>query len=354
LAAANFGGSRHADLLVGVPHEDFGGLDAAGAAQVIYGSARGLTSARNKLFTQNSPGITSPAEAGDQFGWSMTAGDFGRSGYADAAIGSLEEAIGPLVEAGVVHILFGTAGGLTSSRSQMWSQNSRGVPGSAREADLFGWSLAAANFGRDSHDDLAVGVPFKSSSTKGAQFGTVIVLHGSDSGLTPAGGQAWSQDSPGIKEVAEGGDFFGISLAAANLGKTGHADLAVGVAEFIRNVSSGAVNVIYGSAKGLTPAGDQFWTQASPGLQGDSSQSARFGVSVAAGNFGRSRQADLAIGDPGVAVGNAESAGVVHTVYGSATGLTAAGNQLWSLATPNILGEPENFSGFGSNLLASP
>jgi hypothetical protein len=53
--------------------------------------------------------------------------------------------------------------GLTSSGSQMWSQNSRGVLGVAGVGESFGLSLADANFGRDGHADLAVGVTQDSS-----------------------------------------------------------------------------------------------------------------------------------------------------------------------------------------------
>ena len=118
------------------------------------------------------------------------------------AVSSPWEGIGKRPGAGVVHVLFGTAAGLTSSESQMWSQNSRGVPGTANGGEFAGHSLAAADFGRDGHDDLAIGIWGKSNSTKSA-FGAVLVLYGSHSGLGSAGSQAWSQDSRGIKGGAD-------------------------------------------------------------------------------------------------------------------------------------------------------
>jgi hypothetical protein len=356
LAAADFGGSAQDDLLVGVPGESVGRVNNAGAVQVLYGSAGGLSTAGNMLWTQNSPGIVSSAEESDRFGSSLTAGDFGKSGYADAAVGSHYEAIGRLDAAGVVHVLFGATTGLTSSGSQLWSQNSRGVPGVAREGELFGLSLVAAGFGGDSHDDLAIGVPFKSSSTK-EHSGAVIVLYGSDSGVTSAGSQLWTQNSPGIKGAGEDLDAFGDSLASGDLGKSMHADLVVGVpGEFIGDVGSGAVNVIYGSAAGLTSTGNQLWHPGSPGLQGNlvEAEQTGFGTSVAAGNFGRSGLVDLAIGAPGAQVGEIEEAGVIHAAYGSAAGLTAAGSQLWSRATPGILSGPDDRSEFGSLLFTKP
>jgi hypothetical protein len=98
---------------------------------VLYGSADGLTSSANEVWTQDSSGITSRAEEEDAFGFSAAPGDFGKSGYADVAVNSWQEDVGTLEDAGVVHVLFGSAAGLTSSGSQMWSQNSRGIPGVA-------------------------------------------------------------------------------------------------------------------------------------------------------------------------------------------------------------------------------
>jgi hypothetical protein len=43
----------------------------------------------------------------------------------------------------------------------------------------------------------------------------VNIIYGSGSGLTDAGNQFWSQDSPGIKGVAEEGDLFGFALSAS-------------------------------------------------------------------------------------------------------------------------------------------
>ena len=356
LAAANVGNSTHDDLLVGVPGEDVGRVADAGAVQVIYGSADGLTSAGNELWTQNSTGITSRAEKDDFFGCSVAAGDFGKNGYADVAISSCNEDIGKLADAGVVHVLFGSAAGLTSSGSQMWSQNSRRVPGVADKYDSFGSTLTAANFGRDGHADLAVGVPQMTVKRYNQSSGAVIVLYGSASGLTSAGSQLWSQDSPGIKGAVVVYDEFGASLAAADLGKSRHADLVVGVPD--EEEYSGVVNVIYGSAAGLTAAGDQLWSQASPSLEGDSNIFAGFGHAVAAGNFGKSGRADVAIGAPNYIPGEGEEEparpGVVHLIYGSATGLTGTGDQIWSRATPDILGEAANTDGFGWSLLALP
>ena len=67
----------------------------------------------------------------------------------------------------------------------------------------------------------------------------------------------------------------------------GYDDLAVGVPyEDVGAIANaGAVNVIYGSPNGLTPAGDQLWHQDSPGILGRAEANDRFGAALAAGDF---------------------------------------------------------------------
>ena len=65
--------------------------------------------------------------------------DFNGDGAADLAIG----APGENNEAGVVHVLYGSPGGLTASGSQLWSQDSPGIAGVAEASDVFGEALVA-------------------------------------------------------------------------------------------------------------------------------------------------------------------------------------------------------------------
>ena len=226
LAVADFGDSAHDDLLVGAPKESVGRAEEAGAVQILYGSPGGLSATGNRMWTQHSPGIASRAETMDYFGLSVAAGDVDGDGYSDAAVGTPAESLGSQTEAGVVHVLYGSAAGLTSLGSQLWSQNSPGVPGTVEFSDSFGTALAFADFDADDHDDLAVGVPFESIGRR--HGGAVNVIYGSASGLNAAGSQVWSQNSSGIRGSVQEYDSFGQSLAAADLGNGSSADLVVG------------------------------------------------------------------------------------------------------------------------------
>jgi hypothetical protein len=127
------------------------------------------------------------------------------------------------------------------------------------------------------------------------------VIYGSTRGLsaTATPDQFWSQNSPDVEGTPEFADDFGDSLAAGDFGGSTHADLAIGVPlEDASAAADGGVHVIHGSAGGLsaTATPDQFWGQDSPDIEGTAETSDEFGDSLAAGDFGGSTHADLAIG----------------------------------------------------------
>ena len=104
LSSADFDADGFADLVVGAPFEDLVTEDE-GAATVIYGSAEGLTPARVRTFTQDTPGIANHAGGGDQFGGSFGVGDLNGDGFSDLAIGAREESPDEEQEgAGAAHV----------------------------------------------------------------------------------------------------------------------------------------------------------------------------------------------------------------------------------------------------------
>ena len=375
--SSDFNGDGIDDLAVGVPGESVGGVSDAGAVNVLYGSPDGLTAAGNQFWHQNrvqaGVAIRGVSETPDNFGYALAAGDFNCDGVADLAVGAFRESVDGILIVGAVNVLYGTGGvfdGLTAAGNQFWNQNSvqGGVPilGAAEQLDFFGTSLAAGDFNGDGCADLAVGVP--GESVEGVtDAGAVNVLYGSPEGLTAAGNQLWHQNSVqggvAIEGVVEGSDNFGQALVAGDFNCDGVADLAVGVRdESVDGVfRAGAVNVLYGAARiGLTAEGNQFWNQNSVQggvpILGAAEQLDFFGTSLAAGDFNGDGCADLAVGVPGESVQGIEDAGAVNVLYGSAEGLTAAGNQFWAQNSVQggvaIEGVIENFDNFGIALAA--
>lgn len=351
----DFDGNGLADLAVGVPYEDVGSLEDAGAVQILYGSSTGLTATNNQSFTQDSSGIADAAEAEDRFGESLAMGDLNDDGFTDLVVGVPSETVADGREsAGAVHVLYGSASGLTSAGSQYLTQDTPGVDGGSEFGDQFGSALAIADFGGTPAADLAIGVPQEDLGSLDAG-GAVHILYGSAAGLTATNSQFLTQDTAGIPGGAEEDDRFGIELAAVDLGRTAQAELVVGVPlEDVGDAEdAGAVHVLYGTANGLTTVGSQMVTQNSNGLAGVAEASDRFGSTLAAADFGRSVHGDLAVAADHETVGSVSYAGAVHVLYGSANGLSTAGDQMFTESTSGVAGVAEDADLFGAELAAA-
>jgi disulfide bond formation protein DsbB len=351
---ADFNGDGYSDLAVSVAGEDIGSITDAGAVNVIYGSGSGLTSSGDQIWHQDRPGIEGACEAYDNFGSALATGDFNGDGYSDLAIGVSFEDVESITNAGVVNVIYGSASGLTSSGDQIWHQDSPGIEGACEAGDDFGSALTAGDFDHDGYADLAIGVSGEDVESI-TNAGAVNVIYGSASGLTSSGDQIWHQDSTGIEGACEAGDWFGGALAAGDFDHDGYADLAIGVSfEDVESITgAGAVNVIYGSASGLTSSGDQIWHQDSPGIEGACEAGDDFGGALTAGDFDHDGYADLAIGVAGESVGSITDAGAVNVIYGSASGLTSSGDQIWHQDSPGIEGACEAYDYFGGHALVT-
>ena len=351
--AGDFNGDGVADQAIGVPLEDVGSTADAGAVNVVYGSAGGLTQGGNQLFTQTDLGGGQAAESGDRFGAALASADFDQDGFADLAVGAPREDIGATVDTGTVNVLYGSGSGLTATGSQAFSQGSGGIADSAEAGDQLGASLAAGDLDGDADGDLAVGAPSESvGSIAGA--GAVNVIYGSGAGLAATGNQLFHQDSAGIVEVAESGDSFGAALASGDLNGDSRDDLAVGApSEAVTSVAgAGSVNVIHGSASGLTSSGNQVWSQNSAGIADAAESGDRMGAALASGNLNGDARDDLAIGVSSESIGSASGAGAVHAIYGAAAGLASAGSQFWSQNSTDVKDAAEANDRLGSALAA--
>ncbi|TAH38254.1 MAG: hypothetical protein EYC70_06425 [Planctomycetota bacterium] len=141
LGAGDFDGDGRDDLAVGVPEESFSGKRAAGIVQVLYGGLGGLSDAGNQLWSQDRPGILEQAEDRDRFGSTLLAGDFNGDGWEDLVVAAPQENLSGATGAGLVHVLYGGAIGLSSLGNQLWSQASPGVPDTPEALDGFGAAL---------------------------------------------------------------------------------------------------------------------------------------------------------------------------------------------------------------------
>ncbi|MFV8752728.1 hypothetical protein ACNOYE_19440 [Nannocystaceae bacterium ST9] len=293
LAFGDFDGDGYDDLAVGVAGEDVGSLDSAGAVNVIYGSASGLSSTSDQIWHGDSTGVTSydPTSI-DQFGFNVAVGDFDGDGFDDLAISAPGYDAGLVSGAGGVLILYGGSMGLSSSGHQLMHQGTSGIAGDGNDSlDGWGTSLVTGDFDCDGYEDLAVGAwKEEIAGYSGTDHGAVTVIYGSSGGLAATGSQWWHQ-GVGLIEGTVESDVFGGSLAAGNFDGDSSssidcADLAIGarVESVGTDAANGAVNIIYGGTGGLSDAGDQILYQGN-GLAGSVAAGGQVGSSLTVGRF---------------------------------------------------------------------
>ena len=254
LAAGYFSIDDYADLAIGVPFEDAGGVHAVGEVQVFYGDLAGFGRRLQDTFDQ--PAIGLSPETTDDFGLSLAGGDFDGDGCGDLAIGS-RKGVGPpggeVAGAGEVIVLYCENGAVSADSVQVWSQDSLGIGDQAEENDFFGFAVTAADFDGDGFDDLAVGVPgedFEGSSHM--DNGALHVVYGMATGLSAVDSQVHGSGVWGVGAV-EDNDNFGEVLATGDFDSDGVSDLVVGVpGENVGNdTDAGLVGVLTAQYRGL-------------------------------------------------------------------------------------------------------
>lgn len=312
LAAGDFNADGIDDLAVGVPREGLGGIfseySSAGAVQVFPGQwGTGLTTTGAIWLEEGATiqgyNISGSVGTSENFGWSLAVGDFNFDGADDLAVG----VPGENSQAGIAYVIMGWVGfGLTGRGSQVWSQDSAGIPDSRESSDQFGWSVAAGDWNDDGFDDLAIGAPSEKVGTV-TSAGTVHTLYGSINGITATGTQQFTQDTGSIQDVVEAGDFFGRSLASGDFDADGRDDLAIsamGEGLTATQFGAGVVHLLFGSSTGVTTTDNQLWSQNSRNVGGTAADQTYFGFALAAGDFDADGADDLAIGapydDPGI------------------------------------------------------
>ncbi|BCL30455.1 FG-GAP-like repeat-containing protein [Streptomyces aurantiacus] len=178
------------DVVVG---NDWGG----GNVKVALGSATGLSEDRVQTFNQDSPGFPGAEEEEDEIGGSVSVADVTGDGYADIALGIPGEDVGDIYDTGSVALVPGSASGATGAGTQVFHQNTAGIPGVAENSDEFGVTTALLDLNGDGHRDLAAG-----STAENEHNGAVWILNGTASGLTATSSFAFGAGDLGAPATA--------------------------------------------------------------------------------------------------------------------------------------------------------
>ncbi|OPG10704.1 hypothetical protein B1R27_01190 [Streptomyces sp. GKU 895] len=147
-AIGDFDKNGYGDIAVGLPDNN----DGKGIVSVWRGTSSGPSG--SMTYNQASSGVSGSPEAGDNFGYSVSAGDTNGDGYADLAVGVPQEDVDGKEDQGGVTVFRGGSGGLTGTRSTWIPQT---VLGPADSYASFGSAVRLRDLDRDGKADLTVG-----------------------------------------------------------------------------------------------------------------------------------------------------------------------------------------------------
>jgi hypothetical protein len=313
----------------------------------LHGSRTGLM-LRGRQFlagTAIGDGTLVPSSAGI-----MTAGDFNGDGLSDVVVATVKPSN---IEPTAICIAYGSPTGLVAGHHCL-AEGRDGVPGAPR-ANGFGTAFAVGDLNGDHRDDLAIGTPDATSN------GAVVVLYGSVDGLSAAGSTYLSAGASGVLGPRPHPASFAEQLTIGNITGSGaalivaatgqgnqdtgaprimvfpggpsgvrstaaqrfifdkgkpseiisgdfdgddHADLAVEEDSMLGPFkSAGQVNIMYGTAHGLTTRGQRVISPLSPALRFDplavkNPFALEFGISMGTMPTTGSPAASLIVGVP--------------------------------------------------------
>jgi hypothetical protein len=302
LAVGNFDHDAYDDLAIGAWlgfDWSFGVPKRSGAVYVAHGQDFGLLPWFGYRIAQDEVDIQEVAEAGDQFGRAVAAGDFNPDSYDDLAIGVPGEN-----NHGIVQIIFGSQWGLLFAENILWQP---GAVGQEPEAgDRFGFSFAVGDFDGDLYGDLAIGDPSEDlgAANEILNAGRIVFTFGSNSGFDLARTIAFDQGtlSPGDASASLTDELLGWSMAVGDFDGDGLDDLGVGHPndlDLAVGTNTGAVSVLMGAFGAQFGGRHRLLHPGWQGLPGEIQGGQSFGQALAAGDFDGDGYADLAIGDPG-------------------------------------------------------
>jgi hypothetical protein len=201
--AAGTDAAKKPFLVIGMPGEDG---TVANGGQVVY--VRGNAAVD---FNQNSGAISDDFQAGDLFGYAVTASSLG------FAISAPGETVGTAAYSGMVHLFSHNAGAAIPTQIAAWDQSSSGISGAAEAGDLYGADLSMVDYistsGGAARMMVAVGSPGEATGDNVA--GSSMVTWSAGTGVTEYKTLYQNTDND-PSDNGDPGDGFGTEVVMVN------------------------------------------------------------------------------------------------------------------------------------------
>ncbi|MBL8768018.1 MAG: FG-GAP repeat protein [Planctomycetes bacterium] len=354
LVAADFDGDGRCDLAIGVAESFTPFHEKSGAVHVLFGSKKGLRSARSRFLHFDVKGVPGSLGVYDdpngahwtKFGTSLAATDVDGDGRSELVVGTKMPYDADTFDCAFV--FKGTKKGLDLASAQIvpYDGDASSVHESVGTPTLFASDLDADGLG-----DLVFGCPEQSAADElGA--GTIHVFRGTAAGIDPTTHVQIDRGLVAVDGLAVQGAQFGRACVTGDFDGDGVPEFVVGAPgdPIAMHPSSGSVHHFSTGPALVSTTGDFTITQEDPGIAGMAFDIEQFGLQLATGDHDGDGFEDLVIAVPGENVGAGGYAGALHRIRGSAMGLVTAGSQFLTQADLGVTDGPESGDRFGSVL----
>ncbi|HET9518273.1 MAG TPA: FG-GAP-like repeat-containing protein [Actinoplanes sp.] len=301
--------------------------------------------------------------------WTRTS-DFNGDGFADLAVGAPGATVAGHAGAGYVAVIPGSRRGLEPAKKKIFSQATRGVPGSPAEYRWFGESLATADLNGDTYADLIVGTPRDTDTPDGiARPGSLTIFFGSKSGL---GRPQRILGKAGLGSAVTAADMNGdgrpevvATETPSNFGRVVRFTVAKKSFKAVRTATEpvyGLGGIAGGDVNGdgyddvvtlfRQVGGSQSFALFTGSKAGLSAEPASVhvhegGADLALGDLNRDGRADLVVGRP-VARFGIEATGEVYLFWGTQEGFAEEADRVINQDSAGVPETAEEYDQFGS------
>ncbi|MFC5151816.1 VCBS repeat-containing protein [Streptomyces amakusaensis] len=186
------------DIVVGETYKGEHGPDIPPGGKITYlpGSAKGPVDAKSRFFHLETPGVPGSTRDTWAFGSAVSIGDTDGDRYEDIAIGA-RKTVGGKANAGTLIALRGGKNGPTVTGAREFTQDTKGVPGTAEKDDMFGSRAKFIDGNGDGRKDLAV-----TAIGENKNAGSVWFFTSNSTGLTAAGSSVFGGKAMGVSTAA--------------------------------------------------------------------------------------------------------------------------------------------------------